>query len=146
MIKILLSINLILYGLVAIAQPDSIKNLNTPEMKFKTEIIDYGTIEKGANAIREFYFTNTGNAPLIISDVKRSCGCTIPSWPKEPIQPDKTSIIYVKYDTKRVGIINKSISIISNAKRPTIVLQIKGKVIETNSIPLVDQKGKQTAK
>ena len=54
------------------------------KIEFKTEVIDYGTIEKGANGVRTFEFTNTGNAPLIISSVKSTCGCTVPKKPKEP--------------------------------------------------------------
>ncbi|MBQ0787283.1 MAG: DUF1573 domain-containing protein, partial [Oceanihabitans sp.] len=57
------------------------------KIEFKTTTVDYGTIEKGADGIRTFEFTNTGDAPLIISKVSSSCGCTVPSSPKEPIMP-----------------------------------------------------------
>ncbi|HWY36121.1 MAG TPA: DUF1573 domain-containing protein, partial [Nitrosopumilaceae archaeon] len=73
-------------------------------------------------------YTNTGKEPLIISNCQGSCGCTVPNCPKEPILPGKTGIIKVHYDTKRVGQINKSVTVQSNAKSGTISLQITGNV------------------
>ena len=81
----------------------------TAKIEFKSETIDYGTIEKGADGVRVFEFTNTGDAPLIITRVYSSCGCTIPKKPDAPILPGKTGVIEVKYDTKRVGPIRKTI-------------------------------------
>jgi hypothetical protein len=99
------------------------------KIEFSKETHDYGTIENGANGECTFEFKNTGNAPLIISNAKGSCGCTVPSWPKEPIAPGATSKITVKYDTKRPGAINKSVTITSNAvNEPTKVIRIKGNV------------------
>jgi len=98
------------------------------KIKFKTEIVDYGEIAKGSNGIRVFEFTNTGNAPLVISKVSSSCGCTIPKKPEAPIMPGKKGEIQVKYDTNRVGPIAKAITVISNADTPTVVLKIKGKI------------------
>lgn len=100
----------------------------TAKIEFKSETIDYGEIEKGSDGVRVFEFTNTGNAPLVISSVKSSCGCTIPKKPEEPIMPGKTGKIEVKYDTNRVGPIRKAITVISNADTPTKVLKIKGNV------------------
>ena len=98
------------------------------KIEFKADTIDYGTIEKGSDGIRVFEFTNTGDAPLIISKVTSSCGCTVPKKPEGPILPGKTGEIQVKYDTNRVGPIRKAITVISNADTPTKVLKIKGKV------------------
>jgi len=69
------------------------------KIEFKADTIDYGTVEKGADGVRVFEFTNTGDAPLIISNVKSSCGCTVPSKPKDPIMPGDSGEIKVKYDT-----------------------------------------------
>lgn len=99
------------------------------KIEFKAETVDYGEIAKGSDGIRVFEFTNTGNAPLIISKVSSSCGCTIPKKPDAPILPGKTGEIQVKYDTNRVGPIRKAITVISNADTPTKVLKIKGEVI-----------------
>ena len=98
------------------------------KIEFKQETVDYGTVEKGSNGVRVFEFTNTGDAPLIVSKVSSSCGCTIPKKPEEPILPGKTGEIQVKYDTNRVGPIRKAVTVISNAETPTKVLKIKGEV------------------
>lgn len=103
------------------------------KIEFKTETVDYGEITKGADGIRVFEFTNTGTAPLIVSDVRSSCGCTIPKKPDAPIMPGKTGEIQVKYDTNRVGPIRKAITVISNADTPTMVLKIKGEVKATGT-------------
>ncbi|NJX16588.1 DUF1573 domain-containing protein [Tamlana crocina] len=112
------------------------------KIEFKTETIDYGTIEKGANGVRTFEFTNTGNEPLIISKVTSSCGCTIPKKPEDPILPGKTGEIEVKYDTNRVNPIRKTITVISNAETPTVALKIKGEVIAPSKASILDKKGK----
>jgi len=102
---------------------------NGAKIEFEKEVHDYGIIENGANGQCTFDFKNTGNAPLIISNAKGSCGCTVPSWPKEPIAPGASAKITVKYDTKRTGAINKSVTITSNAvNSPTKVIRIKGNV------------------
>lgn len=100
----------------------------TAKIEFKAETLDYGVIEKGSDGVRVFEFTNTGDAPLIITKVSSSCGCTIPKKPEKPILPGDTGEIQVKYDTKRVGPIRKAITVISNASTPTKVLKIKGEV------------------
>ena len=97
-------------------------------IKFDKMMHDYGTIVQGADGNCEFKFTNNGKTPLILSNVKASCGCTVPEWPKEPIAPGKTSSIKVKYNTATVGAFNKSITVNSNAVNNTVVLQIKGNV------------------
>ncbi|MBT8283006.1 MAG: DUF1573 domain-containing protein [Muriicola sp.] len=116
---------LLFVGLMALSVQAQDK---TAKIQFKTETVDYGQIEKGSDGIRIFEFTNTGEAPLIISKVSSSCGCTIPKKPEEPILPGKTGEIQVKYDTNRVGPIRKAITVLSNADTPTKVLKIKGEV------------------
>jgi len=100
------------------------------KIEFKAEVIDYGEITKGSDGIRQFEFTNTGDAPLIISRVYSSCGCTIPKKPEDPIAPGATGIIEVKYDTKRVGPIRKTITVYSNAEESTKAIKIKGTVLD----------------
>ena len=96
------------------------------KIEFKSETIDYGDIAKGSDGVRIFEFTNTGEVPLVVSNVKSSCGCTIPKKPDAPIMPGATGEIQVKYDTNRVGPIRKAITVTSNADTPTKVLKIKG--------------------
>ncbi|MFD1063222.1 DUF1573 domain-containing protein [Winogradskyella litorisediminis] len=114
------------------------------KIEFKTDVIDYGTIEKGSNGVRTFEFTNTGDAPLIISSVKSTCGCTVPKKPKGPIMPGETGEIEVKYDTNRVNPIRKTITVISNAETPTVALKIKGLVVDPSKTSVLDKQGKST--
>lgn len=103
-------------------------NKNAPVMTFDKTTHDYGTIEYNGNGICHFVFTNTGKEPLILSNAKASCGCTVPSWPKQPILPGQSDSIQVKYSTTRVGQINKSITVTSNANNSPVTLRITGKV------------------
>ncbi|OIQ27944.1 MAG: hypothetical protein BM564_11140 [Bacteroidetes bacterium MedPE-SWsnd-G2] len=112
------------------------------KIEFEEKTIDYGTIEKGADGVRVFKFTNTGDAPLIISKVKSSCGCTVPKKPKEPILPGQTGEIEVKYDTNRVNPIRKTITVISNAETPTVALKIKGLVVDSSKKNVLEKKNK----
>jgi hypothetical protein len=89
---------------------------------------DYGTIEQGANGETNFKFTNKGQTPIVLSNVKASCGCTTPEWPRNPILPGEEGVIKVKYNTSIVGAFNKSITVSSNAKNSNVVLRVKGNV------------------
>ena len=105
----------------------------TAKIEFKNDVIDYGEITKGSDGVRVFEFTNTGAVPLVISNVRSSCGCTIPKKPKDPIAPGDTGVIEVKYDTNRVGPIRKTITVQSNAETPTVALKIKGTVVANST-------------
>lgn len=102
-----------------------------PVMTFETETIDYGTIEQDADGGREFVFTNTGKAPLIINNCAGTCGCTVPACPKEVIQPGEKGKIAVKYATNRLGQFNKGVKVYSNATPADqpITIYIKGNVL-----------------
>ncbi len=89
---------------------------------------DYGTIERGADGNSEFTFTNKGTTPLVLKNVRASCGCTVPQWPKEPVSPGETGVIKVKYNTNIKGSFNKSITVTSNAANNPVRLRVKGKV------------------
>jgi len=108
---------------VAVTAPAS-----TADIKFNKTVHDYGTMKQGGDGGCEFTFVNTGKEPLIISNCQGSCGCTVPSCPKEPILPGKTGIIKVHYDTKRVGPISKTVTVQSNAISGTQTIQIKGTI------------------
>jgi hypothetical protein len=112
------------------------------KIEFTSDTIDYGTIEKGADGVRVFTFKNTGDAPLIISRVKSSCGCTVPKKPEEPIMPGKTGEIKVKYDTNRVMPFRKTITVTSNAETPTVALKIKGLVVDSSKKSVMKKKEK----
>jgi hypothetical protein len=122
------------------------ENPNAAEMTFSFEQFDYGTIKNGSDGTCEFKFKNTGKDPLVITDAHGSCGCTVPTWPKDPIMKGETSSIKVHYDTKRTGAFTKTVTINSNSKTNPKVLTIKG-VVEapaaetTDGIPLKKTSG-----
>ena len=95
---------------------------------FESKVVDYGTIEHNADGVRKFIFTNNGTEPLIIKNAKGSCGCTVPTWSREPIAPGATSEIGVKYATNRVGKFTKTITLTTNADKKPVILTIKGEV------------------
>ena len=99
---------------------------------FETEVIDYGTVAQNSDGMRVFTFINKGNAPLIISEVKTSCGCTVPSYSKEAILPGSEGQLEIKYDTKKLGNFSKTITVISNAKQGQKILKIKGNIVANN--------------
>ena len=131
----LLGLMLLMTGL---AKAQDTKTENGPEIEFEKIVHDYGTIPYNGNGECEFRFTNTGNEPLLIQKPRSSCGCTIPTWPNEPILPGESEVIKVTYKTNRPGVINKTVTVTSNAiKNSTVVLRIKGTVMDqpTEAIP-----------
>jgi len=105
------------------------KKQDGPVIEVNKEVHDYGTITQGDDGGCVFEVTNTGKEPLIISMCKGSCGCTVPACPQEPIAAGETAEITVKYNTNRVGPINKSVTITSNAtNEPRKIVRIKGNV------------------
>ena len=111
------------------ATPAAPPDPNAPVMQFQHDTIDYGTIPHNADGYRSFKFTNVGKEPLIISNAHGSCGCTVPTAPKEPIQPGQPSEIKVHYATDRVCPFIKTVTLTSNANPSTKVLVIKGNVL-----------------
>ena len=125
----LLGIMLLMAG-VAKAQDKETVQLG-PEIELEKVVHDYGDVPYNGNGECEFRFTNTGTEPLLVQKPKSSCGCTIPSWPNEPILPGESDVIKVTYRTNRAGNINKTVTVTSNAvKNSTVVLRIKGRVLE----------------
>ena len=102
------------------------------KISFKNESVDYGKIVKGSDGVRVFEFTNTGDAELVVTNVKSSCGCTVPKKPEGPISPGASGSIEVKYDTNRVGPIRKTVTVYSNADEPIKALKIKGEVLNAS--------------
>jgi hypothetical protein len=99
-------------------------------IKFKTESHDFAKVEEGVQATYTFEFTNTGTAPVVISNAQPSCGCTTPDWTKEPVMPGKTGFVKAVYNSQgRPGNFNKNITVISNSETPQIALTIKGEVM-----------------
>ncbi len=120
------------------------KNVKAPEISFEQLVYDYGTITEGDPGECEFVFKNTGKEPLVLSNVYSSCGCTVPNWPKDPIMPGKSSAIKVKYATSRIGGINKTITVVSNAvENATVTLRITGNVKKKEDAALPEKQQSQ---
>jgi hypothetical protein len=111
------------------------------KMTFESLTVDYGTIENGAEPLRLIKFTNTGTDPLVIKNARGSCGCTVPTWPRDPIAPGQSATMEVRYDTKRTGQINKSITITTNEGPENHVIQVVGNVLapkEDKAVPAAE--------
>lgn len=99
-------------------------------IQFEKETIDYGVIQQNAEPVRVFKFKNTGKEPLIIKDAQGSCGCTVPTFPKEPILPGEVGEIKVRYDTNRIGKFSKTVTLTTNANPEQVRLTISGEVLK----------------
>ncbi|MEC8363836.1 MAG: DUF1573 domain-containing protein [Bacteroidota bacterium] len=107
---------------------------NSAYITFDSLTINYGKILQGDNGTVDFKFTNTGDRDLKINKVRSSCGCTIPKKPDSLIAPGVSDLIKVNYDTERIGIINKTIIVNSNAANGTVILKITGEVLDPENI------------
>ncbi len=134
-IKLLVIIAITLVSNSSFAQNEA-SNETIGSFTFEKEIIDYGTIQQNDNGLKTFKFTNSGNAPIVISKVKTTCGCTVPYYSKKAILPGESSMINIKYATNRIGKFSKSITVLSNADEPQKRLQIKGNVISKKTVAL----------
>ncbi len=110
-----------------VTETEEVDTVNIAKMVFKEKRYDFGTVNEGDIIRKEFEFTNEGKVPLVITKAKSTCGCTVPEWPKEPIQPGKGGKISVRFDTKnkteRQG---KPITIIANTYPKETYLQLSG--------------------
>jgi len=113
-------------------------NPNQASFKFKEEEFSFTSIKQGDVVNHDFSFTNTGKEPLVISDAKGSCGCTVPTWPKEPIAPGATAVIKVTFNSAgKMGAQDKTVTLTSNAKENPMVLHLKGNVEKPIEEPAV---------
>ncbi len=98
------------------------------QIDFKNTEHNFGKIPYQGNAEYNFTFENTGTEPLVLQNVKSTCGCTVPEWPKEPVAPGESASIKVRYNTRISGSFAKGITVYSNAENATVQLRIKGEV------------------
>lgn len=100
-----------------------------PVMEFESESHDFGLIVQGEQVSHTFKFTNTGGSDLIISSASATCGCTVPTWSKEPVKPGDSGKIEVVFNSSgRSGINNKEVKILTNAQPNTIKLTIRSEI------------------
>jgi hypothetical protein len=108
---------------------------NIPEIKFEEEVFDFGKITQGEVVSHDFKFKNIGNTNLIISGASGSCGCTVPKWPKEPILPGKEGKLNVVFSSEgKKGIMEKTVTIVTNCEPSTRIIRIKAEVIVMESV------------
>lgn len=136
----------LLMGFHTFAQEDATDS-DAPTMDFEFDTYDFGKLNAGDDASVEFTFTNNGKKPLIITNVKASCGCTTPYWSKEPVKPGEQGTIKAKYNTVgKNGGFNKPITITSNASTPTKRIFIKGNVTPASANEGVPEKKQSIVK
>lgn len=99
---------------------------NSPVFEFETDVMDYGKIVQNSDGVRKFKFKNVGKSDLIITSISSSCGCTVPSYPKEAIKPGASGEIEIAYNTAILGGFTKVITVFSNASEPQKMLRLKG--------------------
>jgi len=114
-------------GTVIIAQE---KDVLSGVFDFETETVDYGKIQQNEDGYRVFKFKNIGKAPITITSIKSSCGCSVAEKPAKPVMPGENGSIRVKYDTKRLGGFSKTFMIYSNAQEKLKRVRIKGIVLQ----------------
>ncbi|HKR03093.1 MAG TPA: DUF1573 domain-containing protein [Bacteroidia bacterium] len=127
-------------------------NPNAADFKFEKEEYNFGTIKQGDNVEFDFTFVNSGKEPLVITDAHGSCGCTVPTWPKEPIKKGEKGAIHVKFNSAgKMGMQDKTVTLNSNAKSNPKVLHLKGTVeappaTATDQVKPAEQKPAETPK
>lgn len=135
-------LNIILLSIILITTVScSEKSGNKPDKKtarieFKDTSHDFGELKFGGDGSCEFIFKNTGKSPLILDNVKSTCGCTVPEWTKEPVIASGNGKIRIIYDTHRVGVFSKTLIVYSNASNSPVRLFIKGKVLPYEESPV----------
>ncbi len=110
------------------AQQKTAPATTAAKIKFQETSFDFGKIYYRSGGTHTFKFVNDGKEPLLLSQPRSSCGCTVPTWPKAPILPGDSGSIKVTYNTHIIGRFNKSVTVFSNAEKP-VVLHIRGEVI-----------------
>ena len=103
------------------------------EIWFEEELHDFGEIEREGDGSWSFGFKNLGEKPIVINRVRSTCGCAVPQWPREPIEPGASGDIKVIYDTSKTGTFLKSIIVYSSAANSPVKLQIRGRVVAAES-------------
>jgi hypothetical protein len=122
-------------GAFAQTQDELAEKTSNANLVFETSSHSFGNIIEGQIATYEFKFTNTGTEPLELTNVRASCGCTTPKWPRELIQPGQTSVVRAEYNSSgRPGTFSKNIFVTSNAGQST--LTISGNVIKEPEKPI----------
>jgi len=139
---ILVLFSILYTGALVIAQGDSNLSNDTPitSIGFHSDVFEWGELVEGEKIQNVFVFTNTGDHPLVLTNAKGSCGCTVPRWPKEPIMPGESADLLVQFDSKnKKGTQSKRVTIMANTDPAHTYLTIKGKIIEADEAVVVER-------
>jgi hypothetical protein len=120
------------------AQEQMQDNPNAPAFTWVEQTHDFGTIPQGIPVTNKFEFTNSGKEPLIVSNVQKTCGCTVTDWTKEPVMPGQKGFVMAEFNAAKEGPFTKAITVQSNASTPNVKLYFKGTVQkseQTGSVP-----------
>lgn len=133
-VKISVAVSLLIFFLPAFTPaPEASQGMAQPagpHIAFNETSYHFGEIKTGAEAVHYFVFTNTGESPLVVHNVRTSCGCMASAWPKAPVAAGAKDSLRVEYNTKIRGSFNKSISVQSNAENALVELKIRGNVVK----------------
>lgn len=113
--------------------PESKAKAHGEEIWFEETLHNYGEIPVGSDGRWSFVFRNMGHEPIVVNRVRSTCGCTVPSWPREPVAPGDSARVTVEYNTAQTGTFLKSVFVYSTAANSPVKLQIKGKVFAPES-------------
>ena len=130
-----MNVGILILGLMTVflsgchKDPEAQAKIHGQEIWFEELIHDYGVILKDSDGTWSFVFKNLGKEAIVINRVRSTCGCTIPEWPREPLEPGASGEIKVVYDTGQTGTFLKSVFVYSTAANSPVKLQIKGRVV-----------------
>lgn len=126
---VLLSLFVTLFFFACAEDKEGAAKKKGQEIWFEEYVHDYGQIEKDGDGTWSFEFKNIGEFPIVVSRVRSTCGCTVPDWSREPIEPGESGKIKVVYNTEQTGTFLKSLYVYSSAANSPVKLQVKGKVV-----------------
>ena len=108
----------------------AVNSVKAPVMKFANESYNFGKVTAGDKVIYDFKFTNAGKSPLIITDARASCGCTVPEWPHTPVRPGESASIHVVFNSAaKKGLVDKQVTVTANTNPPENRVHLIGEVV-----------------
>ena len=129
-LEVILFTSILMAGLQGCGtDPEAQARNSGDEIWFEEIVHDYGEITRDGNGSWSFRFRNIGEEAIVINRVRTTCGCTVPAWPTEPVEPGESGDIRVEYNTAQTGTFMKSVFVYSTASNSPVKLQIKGKVV-----------------
>lgn len=132
--KIALSLLMMLLVVAAYAQDQETAQVTGPQITFEESEYNFGDIKQGEEVEHVFTFKNTGKVPLVLSNVRTTCGCTASEWTKQPVAPGKTGQVKVTFNSAgKMGVQNKAITVISNAINAQVQIKMVGNVVPNNT-------------